>query len=270
MTRLLHISDTHFGCEDHAVVQSLLRLAVRLEPELVLLGGDVTQRARRSQFAAARRFVQALQRPVLAVPGNHDLPLYNLVARLVDPYRGYRRALGANLEPVVENERLLVIGVNSTRPARHKNGQVSAGQVSRVAKRLRSSSPECLRVVLLHHPVRAVVESDQANLLIGREVAVPAWVDAGADLILGGHIHLPYVIPVHGAAAAAPRRAWAIQAGTAVSKRLRGGVPNSVNVIEYAPHNGVRACSVQRWDYAAESGEFHCAAEQPLHLQPIG
>src|SRR5690606_37621176 len=104
------------------------------------------------------------------------------VARVFDPYGGYRRALGATLEPVVETDGLLAIGVNTTRPGRHKNGQVSPAQVARVAQRLRQAGDDRLRVLLLHHPVRAAVESDRANLLIGADVAVPAWVDAGADL----------------------------------------------------------------------------------------
>ncbi|HYG43920.1 MAG TPA: metallophosphoesterase [Bordetella sp.] len=266
MTRILHISDTHFGTEREPVVQALLALAHRQQPGLVLLGGDITQRARRSQFAAARRFVQALQRPVLAVPGNHDIPLFNVVARLFDPYGAYRRALGVNLEPVVETDGLLAIGVNSTRPTRHKNGQVSPGQVLRVAQRLREAGPGRLRVVLLHHPVRAAVESDHGNLLIGRDLAVPAWVDAGADLILGGHIHLPYILPIHGAAGAAPRQAWTIQAGTAVSHRVRGGSSNSVNLIEHLVDNGRHQCSIQRWDYATDPGEFRCVATQVLDL----
>ncbi|CAP42010.1 metallophosphoesterase family protein [Bordetella petrii] len=266
MTRILHLSDTHFGTEREPVVQALLALSDALQPDLVLLGGDITQRARRSQFAAARRFVQALQRPVLAVPGNHDIPLFNLAARLFDPYGGYRRALGAVLEPVVETDGLLAIGVNSTRPGRHKNGQVSAAQVVRVAQRLREAGPGRLRVVLLHHPVRAAVESDHANLLIGRDLAVPAWVDAGVDIILGGHIHLPYILPIHGAAGPAPRQAWTVQAGTAVSHRVRGGISNSVNVIDHMPDNERHRCSVQRWDYQAEAGEFRAQGTQMLAL----
>lgn len=208
MMRVLHISDTHFGTEREPVVHALHALADTLRPDLVVLGGDITQRARRGQFAAARRFIQALQRPVLAVPGNHDIPLFNLAARLFDPYGNYRRALGAVLEPVYEDDRLLAIGVNSTRAARRKNGEVSRTQAQRVAQRLRDARPGQLRVVALHHPVHAMVESDQRNLLIGREFAVPAWVDAGVDLILGGHIHLPYVAPLHGKAGEAGRRAW--------------------------------------------------------------
>src|SRR5690606_15347061 len=120
----------------------------------------------------------------------------------------------------LETPELLVVGVNTTRPARHKDGEVSAAQIERVAQRLRQASAAQLRVVMLHHPVRAVEESDVSNLLIGREQAVPAWVDAGMDLLLAGHIHLPYQVPLQGNCS--ERRAWAIQAGTGISQRVRG------------------------------------------------
>ncbi|WP_144639916.1 metallophosphoesterase family protein [Bordetella genomosp. 13] len=264
MTDILHITDTHFGTEMPAVVQALLELAAQRRPDLVLLSGDITQRARRNQFAAARRFIEALQLPVLTVPGNHDIPLYNVLARLLDPYGNYRRALGAVLEPSYEDDRLLVLGVNSTRPRRQKDGEVSHLQVQRVAQRLRAGRPEQLKVVMLHHPVRAIEPTDVANLLIGRELAVPAWVDAGVDLILGGHIHLPYVVPVLGSAGEAGRRAWAVQAGTAVSHRVRGNVPNSVNLIRHESRDGTSRCELERWDFQAGQGAFACVHATPL------
>src|SRR5690606_32134883 len=198
---ILHLSDPHFGTEQPHVLTALRQFIIQHQPALTLLGGDITQRARRSQFNAARAFIDDLPCPVLAVPGNHDIPLFNLYARLFSPYRNYRRAFGETLEPVLENERLLVLGVNSTTPRRHKDGEVSAAQIERVRARLAGASPRQLRIVLQHHPVRALQESDIANLLIGHEQAVPAWVDAGLDLLLAGHIHLPYVLPLRGGAA---------------------------------------------------------------------
>lgn len=251
MTRLLHLSDLHFGTEDPGVVQALLQLEQQLRPDHCLLSGDITQRARRGQFAAARAFVRRLGAPVMAVPGNHDLPLFNLAARLFNPYGNYRQAFGQDLEPVLDTPRLLVIGVNSTRPARHKDGQVSAAQVQRVSRRLQQAAPGQLRIVMLHHPVRAIEESDLSNLLIGRERAVPEWVDAGADLLLGGHIHLPYLVPLQGSQP--ERRGWAVQAGTGLSTRIRGAVPNSVNLIEYDA-SVPRRCCLTRWDYLAGQG----------------
>jgi len=268
MTRVLHISDTHFGTEQPAVVQALLDLARRLSPDLVVLSGDITQRARTRQFAAARQFVSDLGFPVLAIPGNHDIPLFNIAARVFNPYGGYKRAMGVNLEPVFSSDGLLVIGVNTTRPSRHKNGEVSRAQVERVCARLRQARPGQLRVVVVHQPLRAIVEEDVSNLLIGRQVAIPAWVEAGADLVLGGHIHLPYVVPL---GESAGRRAWVVQAGTATSHRVRGGIPNSVNVLEHhvaSAAGDAGSCVVERWDFNSGAGEFASIDIKTLPLTP--
>lgn len=263
MTRILHLSDLHFGTEDADVMQALLRLGNQLKPTLYLLSGDITQRARRSQFAAAGAFVKQLGAPLLAVPGNHDLPLFNLPVRLLNPYGNYRRVFGNELEPSLETPELLVIGVNTTRPRRHKDGEVSPAQISLVAQKLQQAPAEQLRLVMLHHPVRAIEESDVSNLLIGREQAVPAWVDAGMDLLLAGHIHLPYQVPLQ--SSTAERRAWAIQAGTGISHRVRGAIPNSVNLIDYQPGRQ-RRCRVTRWDYARTQESFVEVESSDLHF----
>jgi len=276
MTRVLHISDTHFGTERPDVVEALVALAGEQAPELVVLGGDITQRARRAQFDAAARFAARLGAPVLAVPGNHDIPLFNLLARWRAPYGGYRRAFGDALEPVYESPALLAIGVNSTRPARRKDGEVSPEQVRRVAGRLRAAAPSQLRLVVAHHPVRAIVGQDRVNLLHGHRAAVAAWAAAGADLLLGGHIHLPYVraLGKNGENAQdgphiqdAPS-AWAVQAGTAVSRRVRGAVPNSVNLIVWDPSAIRRACRVERWDCPGGGRPFERAGRHELPLRP--
>lgn len=253
MTRILHLSDTHFGTERKAVVEAVLDLARSLAPDLVVLSGDITQRARRGQFTAARRFIERLSLPVLAVPGNHDIPLFNVFARALNPYGNYKRALGPILEPVFENDGVLAIGVNTTRPKRRKDGEISDAQIARVAQRLRQARPGQLRIVVAHHPVRAKVESDLSNLLIGRERALAAWSQAGIDLVLGGHIHLPYVLPLTAASAPA---GWIVQAGTTCSHRVRGSVPNSLGVITCAQEDGGQVCHVERWDYAAGAHAF--------------
>lgn len=253
-------------------MEALLQLSDTLRPDLVVLSGDITQRATKSQFAAARRFVRSLQRPVLAIPGNHDIPLFNIFARVFNPYGAYRQAMGPVLEPVVEQEGLLVIGLNSTSAYRHERGKINWGQIDRVAKKLRQAGPDVLRVVVLHHPVRMPATNNHHDLLIGRDAAVTAWVEAGADLILGGHIHLPYVLPalVHadtalegdvnlgraGGLASPERQAWIVQAGTAVSSRVRREAPNSVNLIEHIVASGQHQCDVQRWDYRLPNQGF--------------
>lgn len=288
MSLVLQMSDPHFGTEQPEVVQALLSLIDRVKPEVVLLSGDVTQRARSGQFERAAAFIAKVSCPVLVVPGNHDIPLYNVFARIWSPYGNYTRWLGKDLEPVYESEDYLVIGVNSTRPSRHKDGEVGASQILRVQRRLAQARPGQLRIVMLHHPVRAQEESDRANLLHGRQVAVPTWIDAGADIILGGHIHLPYILPLQGrlpeagpdrhpegdAALSNVRHGWVVQAGTSVSHRVRGTIPNSVNIIERPDGlrlvpGGPDQCTAERWDFDLTTNNFQRVSRQVLNLTPL-
>ncbi|MGJ7570507.1 metallophosphoesterase family protein [Variovorax sp. RB2P76] len=266
MSCLLQISDPHFGTERPDVLQALERLSLALAPGLVVLSGDITQRATAAQFAAARAFADRLGAPVLAIPGNHDIPLYQLAARVFAPYARYRKAFGDTLEPVFESPEWLVVAVNTTRWYRHEDGAVSAAQVERVAQRLEAAAPSQVRVVVTHQPVMVTRTQDLGNRLHGRERAVARWSAAGADLILGGHIHLPFVRPLHDAFSGCARTAWAVQAGTAISSRVRAGHPNSVNVVRTDIAGGKRACRVERWDYVASDKAFGCAEVFGLSL----
>lgn len=266
MSVLLHLSDTHFGTEVPAVVAALLAAAHAIVPDLAVLSGDVTQRARRAQFSIAREFVSRLGCPCLTLPGNHDIPLFNVAARIFAPYAGFRRALGDVLEPSYGSTDLLVIAVNTTRARRHKHGEIDAQQIARVTDALHRAPPQCLRIVVTHQPALAIEPEDERNVLRGRDAALRAWVPAGLDLLLGGHIHLPYVRPVDVAGRDGARSAWVVQAGTAVSARVRGNVPNSFNVIRYEAATGEPHCRVERWDYDAQRCEFALAAAQLLGL----
>lgn len=166
MTVLLQISDPHFGTEQPAVVQALEQFARDQRPDLVVVSGDITQRATRAQFRAARTFVERLDAPaVLALPGNHDIPLFAIGARLLRPYGRYCEAFGPQLEPVHESPQCLVIGVNTTRWYRHADGEVSTAQVERVAARLAAATPHQLRVVVVHQPVMVTLPEDASNRL---------------------------------------------------------------------------------------------------------
>lgn len=257
MTVLLHLSDPHFGTEQAPVVEALLRLVREQPPDQVILSGDITQRARRAQFGAARAFVERLgSARTLVIPGNHDIPLFNLAGRAFAPYAGYAEAFGHELEPVAESPHWLVIALNTTRAYRHKHGEVSAEQVERVAERLQAARHEQLRIVVVHQPVAVIREEDEVNLLRGHTGAIARWSSAGADLVLGGHIHLPYVLALHERMAGLARRMWAVQAGTAVSRRVRPGAPNSVNLIRWGDTLPAGRCVVERWDYSAQVGGF--------------
>ncbi|MEO8249133.1 MAG: metallophosphoesterase [Burkholderiales bacterium] len=252
MTVLLQISDTHFGTEQPPVVAALLALAAQQRPDLVVLSGDVTQRARPAQFRAAHGFVRQLGIPLVAVPGNHDIPLYDLFTRLVRPYARFRSVFGNDIEPVHGAGDLLVVCVKTTRRYRHVNGEVSSEQVERVAARLAKATARQLRIVVVHQPVAVLRESDAHDLLRGCGAALKAWSAAGCDLVLGGHIHLPYVIELHQPTGSI----WAVQAGTALSSRVRGGIGNSINILRWNGAAAERCCAVERWDFTPDRQTF--------------
>jgi len=252
MSILLQISDPHFGTEQAPVVEALARLARQQQPDVLVFSGDITQRARPAQFRAARAFADRLGAPVLAVPGNHDIPLLDWWARLRHPYARYIAAFGTDLEPVHRSPELMVVCVNTTRPWRHKHGEISGRQVDRVARLLEGAESAQLRVVVVHQPVAVTRAEDLSNRLRGHAAALERWAAAGVDLVMGGHIHLPYVLPLQGLA----RPLWAVQAGTAVSSRVREGVPNSVNLLRWGADSAPGCCRIEQWDYSADVQAF--------------
>ncbi len=274
MTLLLHLSDPHFDTERAPVVAALEALVREQRPDVLLLSGDITQRATPAQFAAARRFVDRLAVPALvAIPGNHDIPLFNLAARLLWPYARYARAFGPNLEPEFENTEVLVLGLNTTRRWRHVDGEVSAAQIERVARRCEQAPAAQWRIVVVHQPVAVSRPQDVHNLLHGRDAAVRRWSAAGVDLVLGGHIHLPFVLPLHEQMVGLPRRLWAVQAGTAVSARVRSEAGNSVNLIRIDASTGTsepagaaaaRPLQIERWDHVPAAQRFDCVSVHRL------
>ncbi len=253
MSLLLQVSDPHFGTERPEVVEALVALSRLHKPGLLVLSGDITQRARRAQFEAARAFCDRLEIPAwLVLPGNHDIPLFDLATRVLSPYRAYRRSFGDELEPVLDTPEVLALGVNTTRAYRHKHGEISAGQLDRVALRLREANPGQLRIVVTHQPVDVPSETDENNLVRGHAAAVRAWVAAGADIVMGGHIHLPFIRPLSLRYPDLARRAWCVQAGTAVSHRVRAGMPNAVNLVRHEAGAGV--AWAERWDFQGGAG----------------
>jgi 3',5'-cyclic AMP phosphodiesterase CpdA len=274
MTLLLQVSDPHFGTERAPVVAALETLVREQRPDALLLSGDITQRATRAQFAAARRFVERLAVPaVVSIPGNHDIPLFNLAARLLWPYARYARAFGQELEPQFENPEVLVLALNTTRRWRHVDGELSTAQIERVARRCEQAPAAQWRIVVVHQPVAVSRPQDAHNLLHGRDAAVRRWSAAGVDLVLGGHIHLPFVLPLQDLWADLPRPLWAVQAGTAVSARVRAEAGNSVNLIRIGAGSdtqgtagtaAARPLQVERWDHAPTAQRFECVSVHRL------
>lgn len=291
MPTLLQISDPHFGTEVAGPVDALRCLHAEQQPDLVVVSGDITQRATRRQFGAAARFFTSLSpRALLLLPGNHDIPLVNLALRLFDPFRRYRAAFGDDLEPVHDSEQLLVIGINTVRPRWHTDGAVSPAQIDRVSQRLARAGPRQLRVVVTHQPAAVIRPQDAPHRLVRADEALTHWIDAGMDLILGGHIHLPYVIALQDRYPDRQRPAWLAQAGTACSNRTRSGIPNSVNLVRIeapavasaaepaidpaaipstatAPGPRPKA-TIERWDYDTHSGRFRLGQRHPITPAP--
>jgi 3',5'-cyclic AMP phosphodiesterase CpdA len=214
---LVHLSDLHFGRVDRTVADALAGLLRRLQPHVVAVSGDFTQRARRSQFRQARAFLDSLPQPQIVVPGNHDIPLFNLVARMLYPLGGYLRYITTDLQPLLSDSELAVIGMNTTQPKSHKGGAVSYDDLQRVCGVLGGLRDEVVKVVVGHHPFDDVS-------------AVERMVQSGADVFLTGHLHVTYTGHTAERYVAGGRSAIVVEAGTATSTRMRGEA-NAFNLL---------------------------------------
>lgn len=250
MGTIVHLSDLHFGRVDPGLVLPLVRMVESVAPDLVAVSGDFTQRARRSQFREARAFLDRLSFPQLVVPGNHDVPLYNIAARLLDPYGGYRRYIQQELEPVFENEAMIAVGLNSARTVPfHGGGRLNEAQVARAAARLGSAPEQAVRIVVTHHPFD-LPETHGDEHLVGRsDMAMRQLAAARADVFLAGHLHVSHVGHSARRYQIAGHSALVVQAGT-MSTRTRGET-HTLNVLRVAPTR----IEIERyaWDQAAQS-----------------
>jgi len=221
MRTIAHISDLHFGREDPPVVAGLREELRGLRPSLIVVSGDLTQRARRRQFAAAADFLASLGGPVLAVPGNHDIPLFDLFTRLLSPLGRYRRFIAGDLSPFHRDAELAVLGINSARWYRFAEGQISHTQIDSIRERFAAVEPGALRVLVSHHPfVPAPCDGETVLVHRGPE-ALRAAEQAGVDLILTGHLHAARVADVRDSHPSLRRAMLVAQAGTSVSRRRR-------------------------------------------------
>ena len=234
---VVHLSDLHFGREDGRVVAALVTEIARLSPDLIAVSGDLTQRARRGQFRKARAFLDALPFPRLIVPGNHDVPLYNLVARFLDPLGGYRRFITADLQPIFRDAMVIAVGIDTTRPTTLKAARISDADIARIADVLRGAPDDAVKIFVGHHPFEAPDEDistaprrrDEV-----REHVLHAFTRAGVDVFLTGHLHVSYTGHTAHRYNIAGRSAIVVEAGTATSTRLREDA-NAFNVLHIHP-----------------------------------
>ncbi|MDF3854674.1 metallophosphoesterase [Paracoccus sp. P2] len=226
MTRILHLSDLHFGLERKPLVEPLIDRINAARADLVVVTGDLTHRGRSAQFAQAAAFLRRIEAPLLAVPGNHDIPLYKLADRMLRPWRRWRRAIAENLEPVGHVGTLRVQGVNSVDPMAWQRGIVTPAQVARVIAGL---DPACINIVALHHPMQQRPQVDKA-LMQGAAPALAGFQAEGVQLVLSGHLHLWSIGAFLGKRG---RPILQVQAGTALCDRP-GDRQNEFAVLDFA------------------------------------
>lgn len=229
--RIAHLSDPHFGTIMPGVREGLLQTLSELKPDLILITGDITQRARRKQFRQAKEFThQFAQGQVIAVPGNHDIPLFNIFERLFNPYRGFKKLFKDQLEKDFIRGDVLVTGLNSTNRFRHVQGDFDIPHLERRLTKDRQKTK--VHIAAFHHPMDCAKPSDEKNLLKGRLATIKLFDEHCVDLVVGGHIHDPYVTLSKVRYPDTKRTMILTVAGTCLSWRTRPGAPNSFNFIE--------------------------------------
>lgn len=230
MRTLVHLSDLHFGRVDEALLDPLRELVERLAPDVVVVSGDLTQRAKSEQFEAARAWLDTLPGPQIIVPGNHDISLYNVFRRFVKPLERYQRHITDDLDPIHVDDEIAVLGINTARSLTFKDGRVNQEQVAKIRAELAGLDPAITRIVVTHHPFDLPKSADEDDLVDRAPMAMDAFAKCGVDLLLAGHLHVSHANSTEERYPISEYAALVIQAGTATSTRGRGEV-NSFNVV---------------------------------------
>jgi 3',5'-cyclic AMP phosphodiesterase CpdA len=248
MARLIHLSDLHFGAHDPELVEAVKDRVDTAKPDLVVISGDFTQRARTGQFQEACRFLEDLREAghdVLAVPGNHDVPLYDVLRRFLSPLTRYMRYIDDTLCPLHEIPGATVLGINTVRSLTFSGGRISHEQMDFIRETFDRTDPDSTRILVTHHPLFALPVGEKLKPAAGRsERALDAIGEAGVDLLLAGHNHQAVVINARDLVTRAGP-ALVVQAGTATSVRLRDE-DQSFNLIHV--EGKAVTVTVETWD----------------------
>lgn len=238
MLTLLHISDLHFGPPYHPVVgEALQRFAHELAPEVIVASGDFTQRAKPEQFAQAREYLDRLPAvPLIVTPGNHDLPVYRVKERLLDPYGNYREHISDKLDSVLHREDATIVALNSTAPLHAiTNGRIHRWQLEFAARAFAETPDGVPRIVVAHHHFAPPPDFEGAQVMPKSKRALDAFTAMKVDVVLGGHLHRAYIGNSLDVYAGRDREHGIaiVQSGTSTSRRgrAREREKNSFNVL---------------------------------------
>ncbi|GLV21592.1 phosphodiesterase [Sphingobium sp. TomMM35A] len=261
MARIAHLSDVHFGANDPKIVSATEAWLERSQPDLVIISGDFTQRARVEQFRAASAWLNRLRAAgmrLLVIPGNHDVPLYDVFRRFAAPLHRYKRYISNELCPWYEDEKVAILGINTARSLTIKDGRINHDQMNMIKKRFAPVAPEKTRILVTHHPLFAmpIGKGGELSEAVGRhDDAVEAAAEAGIHIALAGHFHRTYAESAQKMVADAGG-ALVIQAGTATSTRLRNAEPQSFNWLHVHRNDRIEL-QVIVWDGASFQRGHH-------------
>lgn len=218
MTRLVHLTDLHFGLHRAELVEPLRDAVLSGDPDVIIASGDLTQRALRGQFAAAMGFLRGLGKPFIVIPGNHDLPAYNPLLRLFNPFGPFRRGAARDLAPTLQVGRLRIFGVNTAEPLLWRGGVARASAIDRICRALRDGPTDVTNIAVCHHPLEEPPGFNRGETRGGR-AAMAQLAEAGLHVVLSGHLH--HWAPGLGIAGQTARPIFQMQTGTALCARLR-------------------------------------------------
>ena len=265
MRTIAHLSDLHFGRVNSHVIAPLIATIKKINPDVVAVSGDLTQRARSRQFIEARAFLDELPKPQIVVPGNHDVPLHNVLARFAQPLDKYRRYITDDLQPFYHDEEIAVLGVNTARSLTIKGGRINEEQIEWMRQRLCAANPDTVKVIVTHHPFDLPDGYDERDLVGRARVAMEHLADCGADLFLAGHLHVSHTTHSATRYKIKGHSALVVQAGTAASTRGRGE-ENSFNVIRIDRPN----IAVERFEWQLAHENFGLANTERFRHTPDG